>query len=348
VADTEATGSMVPDELNVFLFRDGFHLFFPMRGLDRWRAIGIVPEHLRAKPGLAFDELVPAIRREVGANLAFRQCSWFSTYRIHHRCAERFRDRRCFLLGDAAHVHSPAGGQGMNTGLQDAYNLAWKLALVIKGQAGDSLLESYDQERRRVAQNLLRSTDRAFNVLVSDGWFGALVRTRVVANAVALAMRFKRVRELAFRTVSQIGIRYRNSTLTEAAPGPGRGPSPGDRFPWLELVFRTGAPAESLFDRLDDTRFTLIVIGQLPPQAGILDRGDALAVLTVPDDAANDDVLLRAGIAKPSYFLLRPDGHIGLAGGRVAVADVERYFALRGIHFGPGANADAALEHTAN
>jgi 2-polyprenyl-6-methoxyphenol hydroxylase-like FAD-dependent oxidoreductase len=335
VADTEATGSMVPDELNVFLFRDGFHLLFPMRGPDRWRAIGILPEPLRGKPDLTFEELVPAIRREVGADLAFRQCSWFSTYRIHHRCAERFRDRRCFLLGDAAHVHSPAGGQGMNTGLQDAYNLAWKLALVVRGQAGDALLDSYEQERRRVAQNLLRSTDRAFNLLVSDGWLGALFRTRVVANAVALAMRFASVRELAFRTVSQIGIRYRTSILTEAAPGPGRGPSPGDRFPWLELVFRAGAPAEDLFDRLDDTRFNLIVIGQPAPQSGILAAGDELAILTVPDDAANDAALVRAGIGKPACFLLRPDGHIGLAGGRVAVADIERYFARRGICLGP-------------
>ena len=71
--------------------------------------------------------------------MSFKECSWFSTYRIHHRCAERFRDRRCFLLGDAAHVHSPAGGQGMNTGLQDAYNLGWKLALVVKGQADAAL-----------------------------------------------------------------------------------------------------------------------------------------------------------------------------------------------------------------
>ena len=66
--------------------------------------------------------------------MSFKACTWFSTYRIHHRRAERFRDRRCFLLGDAAHIHSPVGAQGMNTGLQDAYNLAWKLALVVEGQ----------------------------------------------------------------------------------------------------------------------------------------------------------------------------------------------------------------------
>ena len=114
---------MKPGELNIYLWRDGFHLFFPMKGKDRWRVIGILPKPLRQRDDLKFEEVVPSIQQEAGTGLTFKECSWFSTYRIHHRAAERFRDRRCFLLGDAAHVHSPMGAQGMNTGLQDAYNL---------------------------------------------------------------------------------------------------------------------------------------------------------------------------------------------------------------------------------
>jgi 2-polyprenyl-6-methoxyphenol hydroxylase-like FAD-dependent oxidoreductase len=120
VADTQMTGPMVPDELNVYLWREGFHLFFPMRGTDHWRVVGIVPPALRGRDDLTLDEVIPSIREEAGSGLSFQGCSWFSTYRIHHRRAERFRDGRCFLLGDAAHIHSPVGAQGMNTGLQDA------------------------------------------------------------------------------------------------------------------------------------------------------------------------------------------------------------------------------------
>src|SRR5262245_35152786 len=106
-----------------------------------------LPPRTCDRDDLTFAEVVPAIQQEAGANLSFKACHWFSTYRIHHRAAARFRDRRCFLLGDAAHIHSPAGGQGMNTGLQDAYNLGWKLALVVQGRAEPALLDTYEQER---------------------------------------------------------------------------------------------------------------------------------------------------------------------------------------------------------
>jgi len=336
VADTQATGAMVPAELNVFLWESGFHLLFPMRGSDRWRVIGIVPESLRDREDLTFEALVPSIRREAGAGLAFQRCDWFSTYRIHHRCAERFRDRRCFLLGDAAHVHSPAGGQGMNTGLQDAYNLAWKLALALRGRGGERLLDSYAEERRKVAQNLLRSTDRAFALLVSERWYAALFRMRIVANAVALAMRFRSARKLAFRTLSQIGIRYRDSRLShETGSLPEKGPHAGDRFPWLVLQFERDAPAQDLFERLDDTRFNLLVIGQPSDEAVPADT-DLLQAHVLIDTPANARALVQAHVPSRSYYLLRPDGHVGLCGAELRSAALQEYLETQGIRIAGG------------
>src|SRR5437016_12857428 len=131
VADTRVTGPMVPDELNVYLWREGFHLFFPMRGTDHWRLVGILPPHLRGRDDLTFEEVTPSVRQQAGTALSFEACTWLSTYRIHHRRAPRFRHRRCFLLGDAAHIHSPVGPQGMTAGLQDASSLACELALLV-------------------------------------------------------------------------------------------------------------------------------------------------------------------------------------------------------------------------
>lgn len=328
VADTSATGPMVPDELNVFLWREGFHLFFPLRGTDHWRVVGILPPHLRAREDLEFDDVEPSIREQVGDTLMFRECSWYSTYRIHHRRAARFRDGSCFLLGDAAHIHSPVGAQGMNTGLQDAYNLAWKLSLVASGRAGDALLDSYEAERLPVAERLLSTTDRAFSLIVSDGWLGKFFRTRVLARVLAFAMGREGARRLAFRTISQTGIRYARSPLSRTLPGmPAAAPRAGDRFPWLKLKFKRDATAKDLFARLDDTRFNLIVIGQpaLPAVPPAL-RG-LVQTHQVGDDPDNDRELARVRVPKPSFYLLRPDGHVGLAGRRLDSGSVSRYLA---------------------
>ena len=330
VADVQMTGSMAPDVLNVYLWRSGFHLLFPMRGTDHWRIVGILPPHLRGRDDLTFEDTIPALRQEAGAGLSFQGCNWYSTYRIHHRRAARFHDRRCFLLGDAAHIHSPVGGQGMNTGLQDAYNLAWKLALVVSGRAGTGLLQSYQDERLPVANHLLKRTDRLFSLIVSDSWLAGLVRTRVMPRIMGLALRTAAMQRVVFRTISQTGIRYRSSPLSEALAGlPEDGPRAGDRFPWLRLKFRSNGPTEDLFAQLDDTRFNLILFGQPSPSDGIPDLGDLLRIHEVPSDPANDRELARVEIPRPSFYLLRPDGHVGLAGTHLDAAAVTRYASER-------------------
>jgi 2-polyprenyl-6-methoxyphenol hydroxylase-like FAD-dependent oxidoreductase len=333
VADTEATGSMVPDELNVYMWRNGFHLFFPMRGRDRWRVIGILPKSVRDKSDVGFDDVIPSLLQEAGAGLSFKACDWFSTYRIHHRCTERFRDGRFFLLGDAAHIHSPMGGQGMNTGLQDAYNLAWKLALVLAKQADPVLLDSYEAERMPVAHRLLATTDRAFRLLVSEGWWAGIFRTRIVANVAALLMSRKKLQKQVFPALSQIDIAYRQSPLSQnldgAAPD---APRAGDRFPWLRLRFQANGPRQDLFQRLDDTRFNLLVIGQPAPSREQLGCGEMLEVHAVPSDRDNESELERAGITGPAFYLLRPDGHVAVAGTRFDEAAVKNWFVGPCVH----------------
>jgi 2-polyprenyl-6-methoxyphenol hydroxylase-like FAD-dependent oxidoreductase len=325
VADTEATGSMVPDQVNVYLWRDGFHLFFPMRGKDHWRLVGILPKALRGRKDVDFDAVIPSLGKEAGSALKFKRCLWFSTYRIHHRAAERFRDGRCFVLGDAAHIHSPMGAQGMNTGLQDAYNLAWKLALVVQERADTALLDSYAEERIPVARRLLATTDTAFRAVVSESWIAGVWRTAIVARIIAFGMRRRWIQRIAFRVVSQIGIHYRSGSLAQSLDGfASDAPQAGERFPWLKLKFEANGAVEDLYRKLDDARFSLLVVGQLAP-AGALGLGDLLSVWTVADDPDNTAELDRAHVPRPSFYLLRPDGHVGLCGGRLQPGAIERY-----------------------
>ena len=317
VADVAAEGPMVPGELNIFLWRLRFHAFFPMRGENHWRIVGILPDELTGRTDVTFKDVEPHLRSEWVEGIAVKHCTWFSTYRIHHRAAARFRDRRCFLLGDAAHIHSPVGAQGMNTGLQDAYNFGWKLALVVKGEAPPALLDSYEEERLPVAKRLLETTDRAFRLVISESWLAGLVRTHIAARIAAFVLRFATARRLAFRTLSQIGIHYRGSALSRTLEGmPDDAPRAGDRFPWLHLRFEPGGAVEDSFRRLDDLHFHLLAFGQPAPVVPGVESH------TIPADPENDAELARAEIQTPSFYLIRPDGHVGLCGLRLESGEI--------------------------
>jgi 2-polyprenyl-6-methoxyphenol hydroxylase-like FAD-dependent oxidoreductase len=157
--------------------------------------------------------------------------NWFSTYRVHHRVADHFRKGRAFLLGDAAHIHSPVGGQGMNTGIGDAANLAWKLAGVLHGNGSASLLDTYEPERIAFARRLVATTNRAFTGVTSRGPLARLVRLHIVPLLLPTFFAFKTVRHFMFRAVSQTAVNYRGSALSEGHAGSVHG---GDRLPWVK------------------------------------------------------------------------------------------------------------------
>src|SRR6202020_212637 len=137
-----------------------------------------------------------------------------------------------FLVGDAAHIHSPVGGQGMNTGIGDAVNLAWKLAASLKEPRGSSLLDSYEPERIAFARRLVATTDRAFTAVTSDTAFARFVRTNVIPALAHTLLRLPAMRRFAFRTVSQIAVNYRDSPLNRGEAGQLHG---GDRVARVEM-----------------------------------------------------------------------------------------------------------------
>jgi 2-polyprenyl-6-methoxyphenol hydroxylase-like FAD-dependent oxidoreductase len=157
VADVVASGTVANREVHFALTRDDFSGVFPLHGQNRLRIIGIVPSEVRSVAPITYDHIAPQVARTVDLNV--ETVNWFSTYHVHNRIAGSFRRGRVFLLGDAAHIHSRAGGQGMNTGIGDAVNLAWKLAAVLHGRAGTRLLDSYAPERSVVAHRIVATTD---------------------------------------------------------------------------------------------------------------------------------------------------------------------------------------------
>ncbi len=300
VADVVAKGPPTDFELHADLDESDLLLVFPMKGAGRIRLVGSVRDTRGKEEGeLTFADVSDRAIRHL--RLEVEKVHWFSTYRVHHRVAESFRQGRVFLLGDAAHIHSPAGGQGMNTGIGDAVNLAWKLAVVLREQADARLLDTYEPERIAFARRLVATTDRLFTFATAPGALARIVRTRIVPLIAPVFFRFAGVRRFLFRTVSQIGVHYRDSALNQGSAGKLKA---GDRLPWVRL----GADGADNFAPLTSLDWQVHVYGEAG--AGI---AEACGQFEVPLHVfawkpANANV----GLVRGVIYLVRPDGYLAL------------------------------------
>lgn len=314
VADVQATGEHADIGLQVSVSWADFCIVMPMKGA--LRLIGIVPQEFERKENIVFDDVRPSVLSNTG--LEVKKVNWFSVYRIHHRVASRFRDGGIFIAGDAGHIHSPAGGQGMNTGIGDAVNLAWKLAAVLKGEAAPKILETYERERLAFAQTLIRTTDQAFKVIASRSHLGSFARAYVFPRFFAWVTKLRPFLNVMFRTVSQIRIRYRKSLLSEGLA------NAGDRLPYV--VFERGDNYEPLATRA----WQLHVYGYLSDELRAYAKENNLPAYQLEwnEDAG------RKGLVRDGMYLVRPDGYLGLADERQDVAHLRGYFNKWGLHFG--------------
>lgn len=314
VADV-ALPNAVGNGMEAALDAGGLILMIPLKG-GTYRLIGVVPRHLAAKPELGFADVQAPI--EARLRLSVGQVNWFSTYHVHHRLAPRFAQGRVFLLGDAAHIHSPAGAQGMNTGIGDAVNLGWKLAAVIKGQAQPAILQSYEAERRPFAKKLVATTDRVFHAMIGSGLPSRFLRGIVAPALMMTVARLPIVQRAIFRTVSQIMIRYRGSALSNGQAGR---VVAGDRLPWL--------PDADNFAPLVTMTWQAHVYGKVLPAFAAAAQAAGLAVHAFNWTAA----AAQAGLARDALYLLRPDGHVGFASSGQDWALVQQYAERLGIGF---------------
>ena len=321
VADARVDWDLSHKSLYVCLAREVFTAFFPMKGENRYRIVGTFPESKNAEQGeVLYEEIEQQIKDEAKLSLDISDVRWFSLYKVHSRRVNKFSEGRCFLAGDSAHIHSPAGAQGMNTGIGDAYNLAWKLALVIRGCAAESLLDTYNEERLANAKRLLESTDRIFELAAGSHWLLALFRTTIFPTVAGYVTSIDPIRKRLFPLISQIGITYSDHSLSHHTRDESDDVKAGDRLPYF-LV-----DGKSIFDQLKEPKFHLLVFSNEEQKSlceeFVREFGDVAACQVVPVDAR-----VREIFEKENDFIvfLRPDNHIAFISSELSLDTVRDY-----------------------
>lgn len=309
-------------DLYINLGKQILTLMFPVRSSGMHRLIGLVPPDLTNSADLTFEDIRDRVERQLDIKVA--ELNWFSAYKVHHRVAENFRLGRAFLLGDAGHIHSPVGGQGMNTGIGDAINLGWKLAHVVQKRADSSLLDTYQPERIGFARSLVATTDRAFTPMVAEGISGEVTRRILAPLLFSVAVRLAPARHAIFRLISQARIHYPDSPLSEGRAGHVHG---GDRLPW------SGAGEHDNFIPLRSLDWQLHIYGNIVGDFSAAAQELGLATHAFPWDNHQHN----AGFQQDAAYLVRPDGYVAAAFSDQSVASLKAFIDRFGLRFVPTA-----------
>jgi 2-polyprenyl-6-methoxyphenol hydroxylase-like FAD-dependent oxidoreductase len=296
LADVTLDGAGSDDAVHAFFRPNGLPLVCIPMGGQRWRLVMANAGDRGGQPP-TFAEIQELVTERSPRPIQISDPEWLASFRCHLRSASSYRRGRVLLAGDAAHIHSPAGGQGMNTGMMDAHNLAWKLALVTDGHASDTLLDTYGQERLPVASSVLELTDKIVGLLTMRSRAKRAVRDTVIP----VASRIPMVQRQGARKLSQLSVAYPSSPLVRSDDY-GRGPKPGHWFPDLEVRGEHG-PAR-LHHLLGSGRHMLIVSGA--------DVRSALEAAGVGRYAKLVDVV--GGDLRSGFALVRPDGILAARG----------------------------------
>jgi 2-polyprenyl-6-methoxyphenol hydroxylase-like FAD-dependent oxidoreductase len=323
VADAKVDWQMSHDSLHVCFSPDSFVVFFPLKGERRYRIVGVFPEEFDKDEGDILYEVIEArIRTESKLDLNISDVEWFSTYKVHTRHANRFSAGRGFLAGDSAHVHTPAGAQGMNTGIQDGYNLAWKIALTLRGKADAKLLDSYNEERLENAKHLLSTTDRFFGFAAGTDWLMNFFRLYVLPPLAKNIFSLDPVRKFIFPLISQIGINYRHGSLSNHAGDEDFEVKAGDRLPYF-LV-----DGKSIYDELKEAKFHFLVFSSKPNNFQALKNDLESRYAELVDFngfSISPEVQEIFGTNKDFGVLLRPDNHVGVISSDLSSSRVQDY-----------------------
>lgn len=356
-ADVVLDADLPRDSNHLLHLGRGTILLVPFPDAGKWRVVDTVDIHDADDWDAVRARLAAKISRALGRPVAVGTPSWVSVFTAQQRMVQRMRVGRCFVAGDAAHVHSPASGQGMNTGIQDAWNLGWKLASVVRGEATQSLLDSYDAERVPVGARLLDSTKTATALVALRTALAPVLLPAGLGLLRALRPVKRRVEAKMIRGFSGLALEYADSPLTldrltRAPRGRPGVIAPGGRVACTAEAERDHAGWRALIAELRDPRWTVLVFAGRGAPTGLGD--DAVAAVHMvsrdpgpglgPRSLADPDGTLAAAFgAQPGECaLIRPDGYLA---GMAAHADVAAR--LAGLGLGKATRPTVAHEREA-
>mgnify|MGYP001081801506 CR=1 FL=1 len=313
VADVSLSWEFGYDNVVMMPEKGVFVAFFPLQENKKMRIIGTLPKEFAHVQNIEFSTLESKVREVAKIDFMIEELNWFSVYRIHHRVVDSFNKGKVFLAGDAAHVHSPAGGQGMNTGLQDAHNLGWKLGYVLNGFANESLLATYNEERLPYAKSLVNGTDKGFQFISGNSWLVRNVRSHFVLPLFSFAMRYKLPAVGLFKRLSQLYYSYKNSSLSLGSSSQSLKFGPGDQIPYVRKEF---------YKNFQSQNFHLVCI---TAKELTLKQIDAVrSSLPFPIDVLQEQITpewQKFGVQLDLFVLIRPDHHILWIGDTIPGAD---------------------------
>lgn len=293
-----------------------FITFFPLKGEKKIRVIGTLAKSFEEKDDIDFEELEKVIKESTKLDLDFKEVGWHSVYKLHHRSVEVFNKGNVFLAGDSAHVHSPAGGQGMNTGLQDAHNLAWKMAFVIKGIAKPEILKTYNEERLPFAKALLNSTDKGFTFLAGDGFWVRKVRKYFMIPMISNLLGIQSFRRFAFKKIAQVAYSYKNYSLSKSFSSQNLKFKSGDRIPYIENGY---------YKNFKDPMFHLLRVSN--NSLNELEKNEIKNTfpfeVKIVENTINEK-WQKFGVNKDLFILLRPDQHISIICDKLNKTEIDK------------------------
>jgi 2-polyprenyl-6-methoxyphenol hydroxylase-like FAD-dependent oxidoreductase len=353
LGDVEADGPLEPKAINSFAGGGGVALFFPLGRPTTWRVVAMAAdEQTGAEPGrtssrgivgaLQLSELQDLVDTPAAGTIRLRDPAWLTRFHLHHRQIASYRRGNVFLAGDAAHIHSPVGAQGMNTGIQDAWNLGWKLGMVARGLAHNRLLDTYEAERWPIGQFLLRYTDRLFSTFtraMSGRRLATWTRRIVVPHVIPHFFESRWLRRTAFSFVSELGIRYAKSpAVAEGEPRLRKGPRAGDRLPDAEVL--VNGRSTYLQQALAGPQLALLLCGESRHWDPLeLDRlreryGRVMATHCLSAKGSDGSLVdekgnafARLGVQHAAQYLVRPDGYIAFRSAGRTFEQLDRYLA---------------------